>query len=111
MTTTSIAYGQFSYQNRIEFDGISKQPIYGNAYVSAFLDNENGTPKLEPGQCRVVLNNQENEDYNIPLLKIAKKHYYYYWMVENENEIENFEKNYKNSYKLKYSGMLSALKG
>lgn len=112
MTTTSISYGHFSYHNRIEFEGILKQPIYGNAYVAAFLDNENGTPKLEPGQCRIVLNyNEDIESYNIPLLKKTTKHYYHYWMVENDNEIENFEKNYKDSYKLKYTGMLSALKG
>ena len=112
MTTTSIAYGHFSYHNRIEFEGILKNPIYGNAYVAAFLDNENTTPKLEPGQCRIVLNNNEDiESYDIPLLKKTTKHHYHYWMVENDNEIENFEKNYKNSYKLKYTGMLSALKG
>ncbi len=112
MTTTSISYGNFSYHNRIEFVGISKNPIYGNAYVTAFLDNENGTPKLEPGQCRIVLNDNEDiQNFSIPLLKKTIKHYYYYWMVENDNEIESFEKNYKDSYKLKYTGMLSALKG
>jgi len=112
MTTTSISYGHFSYHNRIEFNGISKNPIYGNAYVTAFLDNENGNPKLEPGQCRIVLqNNEDIESFNIPLLKKTTKHYYYYWMVENNRDIEDFEKNYKNSYKLKYMGMLSALKG
>ena len=111
MTTTSISYGDFSYHNRIEFKGISKSPIYGNAYVTAFLDNETGTPKLEPGQCRIVFNNNEDiEEYNISLLKKTIKHYYYYWMLEDEQDIENFEKEYTNSYKLKYTGMLSALK-
>ncbi|MCT7618380.1 hypothetical protein N5U05_11585 [Aliarcobacter butzleri] len=111
MTTTSISYGHFSYHNRIEFNGISKNPIYGDAYVTAFLDNENGTPKLEPGQCRIVFNNNEDiEEYNISLLKKTIKHYYYYWMLEDEQDIENFKKDYTNSYKLKYTGMLSALK-
>lgn len=40
MLMTSIAYGQFKYQNRIEFPGIEKNPIYGNAYISAYLDTE-----------------------------------------------------------------------
>ncbi len=111
MTTTSISYGQFSYHNRIEFKGISKSPIYGNAYVTAFLDNENGTPKLEPGQCRIVFkNNEDIEQYNILLLEKIRKHYYYYWMLENEEDVENFKKEYTNSYKLKYAGMLSSLK-
>lgn len=111
MTTTSISYGYFSYHNRIEFNGISKNPIYGNAYVTAFLDNETGTPKLEPGQCRIVFSNNEDiEEYNISLLKKTIKHYYYYWMLKDERDVENFKKEYTNSYKLKYTGMLSALK-
>lgn len=56
MLTTSIAYGEFSYHKRIEFPGIEKNPVYGQAYVSAFLDSENGTPKVQPGQCRIVWN-------------------------------------------------------
>jgi hypothetical protein len=31
-------------------------------------------------------------------------------MVDNEREIENFEQEYNNAYKLKYAGMLGALK-
>ena len=110
MLTTSIAYGQFSYHQRIEFDGISKNPIYGNAYVSAFLDNETGTPKMQPGQCRIVTNNlSENESTNNPYLKKIRNHIYYYWMLNNPSEIETFEKAYKDTYQLKYKGMLSVL--
>lgn len=39
MLTTSISFGHFHYQNKLEFDGIEKNPIYGNAYVKSFLDN------------------------------------------------------------------------
>src|SRR5699024_10815328 len=38
MLTTSIAYGKFTYREKIEFLGIEKNQIYGNAYVKAFLD-------------------------------------------------------------------------
>lgn len=55
MLTTSIAYGHFSYHGRLEFRCIEKNPIYGDAYVHAFLDNENGKPKIQPGQCRITL--------------------------------------------------------
>lgn len=34
MLTTSIAYGLFSYHQRLEFSGIEKNPVYGNAYVA-----------------------------------------------------------------------------
>src|ERR1041384_6966844 len=38
--TTSIAWGEFSYHERIEFPGIEKNPIHGNAYIAAFQDRE-----------------------------------------------------------------------
>lgn len=124
MLTTSIAYGKFRYQERIEFEGIEKNPIYGNAYVSAFLDNENGKPKIQPGQCRIVEKNlpnditrtikhsQDNEIFRMIRKREGdNKHYYYYWMVNDPSEIERFEQNYKDAYNLKYAGMLKALKG
>lgn len=114
MLTTSIAYGNFDYHGKIEFDGIEKNPIYGTAYVHAFLDNETGLPKLQPGQCRLCKKNLPdiNLDEFDRLIEKGQnsKHYSFYWNVENENEIRDFEKNYKDSYSLKYSGMLNALK-
>jgi hypothetical protein len=124
MLTTSIAYGRFKYQERIEFEGIGKNPIYGNAYVSAFLDNENGKPKVQPGQCRIIIENLPMEirvtlenNINDDILSFIKKregdnrHYYFYWMVNTIGEIDRFEQRYKDAYNLKYAGMLQALKG
>ena len=121
--TTSIAYGHFKYQERIEFEGIEKNPIYGNAYISAFLDNETGKPKIQPGQCRIVKQNLpdeiihfiENSNNDEILCMVEKrdndkKHYYFYWMVEAPGEIEQFEGEYTDAYTLKYAGMLKALK-
>ena len=113
MLTTSIAWGNFSYHNRIEFPGINKQPIYGNAYVSAFLDNETGSPRLQPGQCRIIKQGLPTEV--IPffaqhsLIEGAKSHHHYYWMVEKTEEIQEFKNRYQNSYNLKYAGMLNAI--
>ncbi|HIC90997.1 MAG TPA: hypothetical protein EYP21_02835 [Syntrophaceae bacterium] len=124
MLTTSIAYGKFRYQERIEFEGIEKNPIYGNAYVSAFLDNENGKPKIQSGQCRIVkknlpveINNVIEHNHTDEILRMVKerkgdnKHYYYYWMVNTPEEISRFEQQYRDAYILKYAGMLKALKG
>jgi len=127
MLTTSIAYGHFKYQERIEFPGIEKNPIYGSAYVSAFLDNENGTPKIQPGQCRIIKRNlpteinanfQNERDFEtnnvLDLIRAKDRdngHYYFYWNIQNRNEIDNFERHYNDSYNLKFSGMLKALKG
>ncbi len=120
---TSIAYGQFKYENRLEFVGIEKNPIYGNAYISAYLDTERGNPKIQPGQCRIVSKNLPIEIINkikqnnpsipfniITTRKGVRKHFYFYWMVQNESQIAEFEKSYRDSYNLKYSGMIRALK-
>lgn len=124
MLTTSIAYGRFRYQERIEFVGIEKHPIYGNAYVSAFLDNESGKPKIQPGQCRIVKKylpnditrnigqSQDNEIFRMIRKRQGNnKHYYYYWMVNDPIEIERIEQHYKDAYNLKYAGILKVLKG
>lgn len=124
MVTTSIAYGRFRYQQRIEFEGINKNQIYGNAYVTAFLDNEKGKPRIQPGQCRIISKNlpasiadvierSENNDFFKMIRKRGSdnEHYYYYWMINNPVEIKRFEQNYRNSYNSKYAGMLKALKG
>ena len=102
MLTTSISYGNFNYQGKIEFEGIEKNPIYGGAYVKAFLNNETGKPKLQPGQCRLMT--QDLPDFeidNIPLLLKKPRdnnHYYYYWNIENQDQIEEFERKYKKQY-------------
>lgn len=115
MLTTSIAYGHFNYHDKLEFDGIEKNPIYGNAYVQAFLDNETGTPRIQPGQCRLMMQGMPVDiDINSFELLHSKRnnnrHMYYYWNLESRDEINHFENNYNDSYKLKYSGMLTALK-
>jgi len=123
LLTTSIAFGEFKYQERIEFPGIGKSPIYGNAYVQAYMDNSSGSPKIEPGFCRLVVQNLprdfsiEQNDHNLPsTLQFLRKrngdkwHKYFYWNVNNPNSINDFEKEYTNSYQLKFEGMLKALR-
>lgn len=111
MLTTSIAFGQFSYHQRLEFDGIEKNPIYGYAYVSAFLDNQIGKPKIQPGQCRIVAKGIDNLDLaRIERVIRRRKHWHFYWMVDNVDHIADFEKEYNDAYQLKYRGMLEALK-
>ena len=120
MLTTSIAFGQFVYRKKIEIRGISKNAIYGNAYVDAFMNNENGLPKLQPGQCRLVkeylpkelnLNHQLFDEFKFLKPKgNDKKHLYYYWNLNNFEDISEFEKEYNDSYKWKFQGMLTALK-
>lgn len=111
MLTTSIAYGHFSYQEKIEFSGIEKNQVYGGAYVKAFLDNENGKPKIQAGQCRLLKENLP-DDFKIDSEFIREKgsHFYYYWNVDNPGKINDFLNDYQNSYNLKYEGFKNALK-
>jgi hypothetical protein len=119
MLTSSIAFGHFSYDVRQEFVGITKMPIYGNGYVAAFADNEIGRPKLQPGQCRLVLkdlpfekeilmNNDDREFMFFAPKTNDPKHFYYYWMVNNPQQIRNFEKDFDDA---KYIGIMSLLRG
>jgi len=121
MLTSSICYGQFKYQERIEFEGIEKNLLLGNAYLAAYLDSERTKPHIQAGQCRIVTNDlpsdtiESIESGNLPLfrriIKESPRHYYFYWSVRDGDEIENFKKEYRNAYNLKFSGMFKALKG
>lgn len=113
MLTTSIAWGHFSYHDRIEFDGIEKNPIYGSGYLSAFMDNETGKPKIKPGECRILKNSMTElpETDQELFLQESTTHYQYFWNVRSPDDIEGFKRRYKDSYSLKYAGMLSALRG
>jgi hypothetical protein len=121
LLATSIAYGKFKYQERIEFVGIEKNPIYGNAYASAYFDNAVGSPRIQPGQCRLVkrglpptFNELNFSDEYRGLIRERPGdtgHYYYYWNVDRSLDVEAFEDRYTDAYNLKYQGMLRALKG
>lgn len=120
MLTTSIAYGHFKYQERVEFSGIEKNAVYGQAYVSSFLDNEGGKPKIKPAQCRIVKENIPEEvekglriaqDKGELAIVDKKNHWYFYWMVEKVEDIKLFENQYKYANKIQYIWMLKALKG
>ena len=121
-TVSSVAFGQFKYQDKLEIEGIAKNAIYGGAYVEAFLDVEKGEPKIKSGQCRILKKNlptevkayldANNDEFSKMFKTLPKdsKHFIYYWNLDNDNQIENFEEQYNNSYKLVYQGYLNALK-
>jgi hypothetical protein len=114
MLTTSVAYGQFSYHQRLEFPGIEKNPVYGHAYLNAYLDNSSGRPKIQPGQCRLLCRSLSSElaatECDHRLFETVGEHRYFYWMVNEPAEIPAFELRYTNTYLLKYQGMLEALR-
>ena len=117
MLTTSIAYGDFDYRQKIEFSGIEKNALHGGAYLTAYLANENELPKIEPGQCRIVSKNLPREIIDIisaeqqwEIEKQGDKFYTYYWMIKSKKDIQNFSNDYRDTYNRKYEGMISVLK-
>jgi hypothetical protein len=111
MLMTSITYGQFRYSQRLEFPGIEKHPIYGNAYVAAFLDNESGQPRIQPGQCRIGKRNLPPDTgiRNNNRIEESEKHWYYYWMLNDQSLRQAFKDLYNDAYQQKYRGMLEAI--
>jgi hypothetical protein len=88
LLTTAIAWGEFSYHQRIEIPGIEKNPVYGNAYVSAFRDHE-GPPRLYPNECRVLKRNLPENVLDLcsrkqgtigSRMRDAQHHFYFEWM-------------------------------
>jgi hypothetical protein len=86
--STSIAWGPFSYHQRIEIPGIEKNPVYGSAYVHAFADNDSGTPKICPGECRVIRHDlplailehcNRRQGRFASRLRATPKHFYFEW--------------------------------
>lgn len=117
MLTTSIGYGYFNYEGKFEISGTEKNQIFGDAYVEAFLDNEINKPKIRPGECRIIINNLPTKIKqllidNSKANRILKKgnHFYFYWMVQSTDQIDEFIKRYNDSYNLQFRGMIEALK-
>jgi hypothetical protein len=87
--TTSVAWGDFSYHGRVEIPGIEKNPIYGNAYVAAFIDNESESPKMYANECRIARQNLPPKIGDLlearrgPIdsrCRAIDRHFYFEWM-------------------------------
>lgn len=120
--TTSIAYGYFEYTEKLEFKRIKKTHFLGNAYIDAFLDNESNENKINPGNCRILrknlpenikeyLDDKNNLDGIYKYLKRSNNHYYFYWMVKDHPDINDFIKRYTDAYEMRYELIKKVLKG
>jgi len=112
LLTSSISFGNFNYNKKINLKGMEKNAIYGDAYLDAYFDNENGKPKLVPGECRIVKNEKYLNKINNDLQKIknssnfvfetSKKHIYYYWFLNDSQQISELKIEKSNA---KYIGL------
>jgi len=105
LTTSSICYGDFNFETRTEGSGIDKEFFYGDAYVEAYLDSSSLSNIIQPGECRIKIDENINiifEDNIFRLLNREKKYYKFYWMLDNLEDIPKFKRVYNiNVYELK----------
>jgi len=109
MTTCSISYGYFHYENRREIRYLRKNCIRGQAYMDAFSDSESNEPRMQPGECRILkkpLNIALPENQLFSLLKAKGKHYYFYWMLQDERNISSYELSYKKTKENMYDNLI-----
>jgi hypothetical protein len=132
MLKTSIAFGQFDYEERLQLENISKDKICGRAYFDAYAIND----KVDTGKCLILSEGLEEStitDFKMtfPLLKGKENGYLYYWNLQIkekiedmnysgycnlqiEEKIEDFEEEYQDAKKkranAKYKEILRVLK-
>lgn len=113
MTTCSIAYGDFHYENRSDREYLRKNCLMGTAYLNAFSDSESSESKSRPGECRVLKNELNlacSQNPIFTLLKSTRKYYYFYWMLENSRDIRSFIRKYNSAWEDLYEGLIRLLK-
>ncbi|MCW3989806.1 MAG: hypothetical protein NWE88_07015 [Candidatus Bathyarchaeota archaeon] len=105
LTTSSICYGEFNIEPRTEGSGINKEFFYGDGYVDAYRDNSSQSNKIQPGECRIKIDENINIDFEdnvFRLLNRERRYYMYYWMLDNPIDISKFKQVYNiNIYELK----------
>lgn len=102
LTKCCVAFGEFKFQNKEEHIHILKGPIYGRAYVKAFLSIEKNKPhKMEIGEVRIMYYNlkkefsskfKKNTEYDEfkHLYQFSNDHMYYSWTYrDNPNNLLN----------------------
>jgi hypothetical protein len=118
LLTASIAYGRFKYVPKPETSSLGKKFLYGDSYLDAYQDNESGSPRIKPGECRVISNeiiseiltNLDHDLYSpLKLLqkknKTEKRHIYFYWMLNDLSDKDRFNKEYNNAYESRYASI------
>jgi hypothetical protein len=122
MLMTSIAYGFFKYEDRIDLEMIKQNAVEGGAYVKTYVDNEADLPKIHPGQCRIIREDLPEEVADaiasgkgtgeLSLIKKYKSrnHYYYWWMAKEADGITSVENMYNNLEDVMYWGLMEKIR-
>jgi hypothetical protein len=100
MTTCSIAYGYFHYEDKAESTYLRKNCFFGTPYMNAFSDNEK--MKARPGLCRLKRDATIDALHTVnPLLLKRRTYYYYYWMLKNRSHLGSFLRDYAQAKKVR----------
>ena len=121
MTTCSISYGDFNYEDKKDWRHIRKNCMNGTAYVESFLDSRLEKPKLKPSQCRLLkrglstvsiqlLETNLNRNNDFRMLHSVRDYYYFYWMLEDVRSIRKFRKAYKRTFDHMYDELKELLR-
>ena len=104
MTTCSIAYGRFDYEDRVEFADLRKNYLFGRPYLDVVLDQKKGKPKIRAGECRLLrgkmpqIGRHRSEPLFSFVLKRGNRHYFY-WMLNSREHQSSFNRDYQIAYK------------
>ena len=116
---TTIAYGQFEFQDRIKLANLDKQMIWGGAYLAAYLGNGNA----KPGSIALLDEQNVPDAATLPRdwrweRRTGKKGRLqeYYWAANNPGnireikEVQRLQKKHEQCEKLKelYSLLVSS---
>jgi hypothetical protein len=96
---TTIAYGDFEYQDRIKLPNLGKEMIRGGAYLTAFIRNE----KLEAGRIVLVENDPQPDILqNEPLWEKTGNRWEYFWSANSAADIQRIKSARKEANNAKY---------
>lgn len=104
LTTCSVAYGLFVYQDKRELSDLRKNCFLGTPYMEAFMDNEE--LKFQPGYSRLLRKRLDLRLSDLPknkpfsLLTEQNQYWYFYWMLDNLNYLQDFEREYQEACQL-----------
>ncbi len=93
---TTVAYGHFRYQRRLEMPRIRKDMIIGGAYLDTYVNND----RIEHGSIVIVKLPEDTNFRNLHLRReykemikancLAKGFYEYFWSLQNKGQINSF---------------------
>ncbi len=112
MTTCSVAFGEFHYENRKEIEYLQKNCLRGKAYLDAFLDSQSTEPKINPGEVRILKGGLDINLENNGLLSVLKskgKHFYFYWMLDEKRKINQYQIHYKQTMERMYDELIKLI--